>query len=233
MIFSEMHRFAETFLAAVMERNYSRARQIIGEDALLTYEGKPYRGAAIAEWMANFIPGRSLLLQLAALATYGGHGWGQVMVAVLPQADGTHGASFRLDYSFVFDERCMGAISFGPAVDMRFPAVILAFIRALNDADLAGMLATFADDAVVNDQLCEHWGIGAIEAWIRQDILADQLAMAVVKMVMHYGNVIVTAHVDGMYDKRGLPDPLVLSFYFSEANEKIVQLIILRNNVNL
>jgi hypothetical protein len=31
------------------------------------------------------------------------------------------------------------------------------------------------------------------------------------------------------YDKRGLPDPLVLAFYFSAHEDKIVQLIILRN----
>jgi hypothetical protein len=35
--------------------------------------------------------------------------------------------------------------------------------------------------------------------------------------------------VDGDYDKRGLPDPLVLAFYFSVHREKVVQLIILRN----
>jgi hypothetical protein len=35
--------------------------------------------------------------------------------------------------------------------------------------------------------------------------------------------------VDGLFDKRGLPNPLVLVFYFSSGGDKIVQLIILRN----
>jgi len=35
--------------------------------------------------------------------------------------------------------------------------------------------------------------------------------------------------VDSDYDKCGLPDPLVLTFYFSAYQDKIVQLIILRN----
>jgi hypothetical protein len=35
--------------------------------------------------------------------------------------------------------------------------------------------------------------------------------------------------VDGDYDKRGLPDPLLLVFYFSIHLERLVQLIILRN----
>ena len=48
-------------------------------------------------------------------------------------------------------------------------------------------------------------------------------------MINHYGNFIATANVDGNYDKRGLPDPLVLAFYFGVQSDLIVQLIILRN----
>jgi hypothetical protein len=55
------------------------------------------------------------------------------------------------------------------------------------------------------------------------------LTLKVVKNVQHYGHSIVTAHVGGLFDKRGLPDPLVLAFYFSSYDNKIVQLIILRN----
>ena len=53
--------------------------------------------------------------------------------------------------------------------------------------------------------------------------------MNVTKVINHHGNFIVTADVDGSYDKRGLPDPLVLAFYFSAQSDLIVQLIILRN----
>jgi PAS domain S-box-containing protein len=35
------------------------------------------------------------------------------------------------------------------------------------------------------------------------------------KVVKHYGNHIVEANVDGSFDKRGLPSPLVLAFYFT------------------
>ena len=42
-------------------------------------------------------------------------------------------------------------------------------------------------------------------------------------------HVIVSANIDGSFDKRGLPDPLQLDFYFSARDDKIVQLIILRN----
>jgi hypothetical protein len=51
----------------------------------------------------------------------------------------------------------------------------------------------------------------------------------VTKVIHHYDNFIVTANVDGNYDKRGLPDPLVLAFYFTAQSDLIVQLIILHN----
>jgi hypothetical protein len=90
-------------------------------------------------------------------------------------------------------------------------------------------MATFADDAIVNDQLCEYWDKSAIREWAERDVIGLHVTMHVVKVVEHYGHAVVTANVDGDYDKRGLPDPLVLTFYFSAHRDKIVQLIILRN----
>ena len=109
------------------------------------------------------------------------------------------------------------------------PPSVAAYIRATNLCDLDALLATFVDDALVNDQLTDYWGKEAIAAWAARDIIGERLTLKVVKTVQHYGNSIVTAHVDGLFDKRGLPDPLVLAFYFSSYDNKIVQLIILRN----
>ena len=110
---------------------------------------------------------------------------------------------------------------------------VAAYIRAANLCDLDALLATFVDDALVNDQLTDYWGKEAIAAWAARDIIGERLTLKVVKTVQHYGNSIVTAHVDGMFDKRGLPDPLVLVFYFSSYDNKIVQLIILRNQAGI
>jgi hypothetical protein len=57
--------------------------------------------------------------------------------------------------------------------------------------------------------------------------------MDVTKVVEHHGNFIVMANVDGNYDKRGLPEPLVLAFYFTPRGDQIVQLIILRNRYDI
>ena len=119
-----------------------------------------------------------------------------------------------------------------PAKDARItelPSPVAAYIRATNLGDLDALIATFVDDALVNDQLSDYWGKEAIAAWAARDIIGERMTLEVVKTVQHYGHSIVTAHVDGLFDKRGLPDPLVLAFYFSSYDEKIVQLIILRN----
>jgi hypothetical protein len=88
-------------------------------------------------------------------------------------------------------------------------------------------LATFVDDALVNDQQCEHWGKQAIREWAAREIIGAEMAMYVVDVVEHYGHVIVTANINGNFDCRGLPDPLSFVFYFSAPGDRIVQLIIL------
>jgi len=109
------------------------------------------------------------------------------------------------------------------------PPPVAACIQATNRRDLDALLATFADDALVNDELTDYWGKDAIAVWAARDIIGERLTLEVVKTVDHHGHSIVTAHVDGLFDKRGLPDPLVLAFYFSSCGDRIVQLIILRN----
>ena len=107
--------------------------------------------------------------------------------------------------------------------------LVAAFVEATNSFDLEGLLATFAEDALVNDQLRDYWGKPAIREWAQRDIINVRLTMNVTQVINHYGNFIVTANVDGNYDKRGLPDPLVHAFYLMAQSDLIVQLIILRN----
>jgi hypothetical protein len=109
------------------------------------------------------------------------------------------------------------------------PPLVAAFVEAINSFDLERLMVTFADDALVNDQLRDYWGKTAIRDWAERDIIGERLTIAVTKVVKHYDNFIATADIDGNFDKRGLPDPLVLAFYFTPHNDLIIQLIILRN----
>ena len=116
-----------------------------------------------------------------------------------------------------------------PKVPVALPTLVAAYVEATNNFDLDRLMSTFAEDALVNDQLRDYWGKPAIREWAKRDIIGERLTMNVTKVIHHYDNFIVTANVDGNYDKRGLPDPLVLAFYFTAQSDLIVQLIILRN----
>jgi ketosteroid isomerase-like protein len=109
------------------------------------------------------------------------------------------------------------------------PPLVAAFVEATNSFDVERLMVTFADDALVNDQLRDYWGKAAIRRWAERDVIGEKLTIAVTKVVEHYDNFIVTADIDGNFDKRGLPDPLVLAFYFTSHDDLIIQLIILRN----
>ena len=109
------------------------------------------------------------------------------------------------------------------------PPAIAAYVKASNDADGPAFLATFTDDALVNDIQREFWGGVAIGKWAEREIFGAHVTMEVMRANDHYGDVIVNAKLDGTYDKTGLPDPLILTFYFTVREDKITMLIIMRN----
>ena len=109
------------------------------------------------------------------------------------------------------------------------PSPVRSYVEAANRFDLDGLVATFADEALVNDQQREYGGRTAIRGWAAREIIADRVTMAVTGNSVRDGNVVVTANVDGDYDKTGLPDPLVLTSYFTVRGDRIGQLLILHN----
>ena len=111
----------------------------------------------------------------------------------------------------------------------KLPQPVAAYIQATNDHDSAAFLASFTQDALVNDIQREFWGKAAIGKWAEREIFGAKVTMEVVRTVDHYGDLIVTAKLDGDYDKTGLPDPLLLTFYFTLRGDKITKLIILHN----
>ena len=82
------------------------------------------------------------------------------------------------------------------------PPLVSAYVEATNSFDLDRMMATFAEGALVNDQLRDYWGKPAIRQWAEHDIVGEKLKMDVSKVINHYENFVVTANVDGNYDKQ-------------------------------
>jgi hypothetical protein len=107
--------------------------------------------------------------------------------------------------------------------------VVAEHVAAVNAFDTDAIVATFAGDAYVNDVHREMAGIDAIRRWVAKEIVGDKVTMDVQEVVDHHGDIIVRAAYDGEYDKTHLPDPLILSNYFSIRDGKIISLVVIHN----
>lgn len=109
------------------------------------------------------------------------------------------------------------------------PGCVSDYIAATNAFDIEAVMATFAADALVNDHRNEFVGRDAIRDWAEREIIGDRVTMQVAGATRRGSAVAVNAKIDGNFDKSGLPDPLVLAFYFSMSDDRIVQLVIVHN----
>jgi ketosteroid isomerase-like protein len=64
------------------------------------------------------------------------------------------------------------------------PRLVETYVAATNAFDLDRLLATFADDALVNDQLRDYWGKAAIREWAERDIIGERLTMNVLRHIL-------------------------------------------------
>ena len=90
-------------------------------------------------------------------------------------------------------------------------------------------MATFADDAYVNDARREFTGRDAIRRWVDREMVGDKITIEVREVLDHYGDTIVRGAYEGTFDRTNLPDEIVLSNYFSVRDGKIVSLVVIRN----
>jgi hypothetical protein len=109
--------------------------------------------------------------------------------------------------------------------------VVAEHINAVNAQDTDAIMATFTDDAYVNDARREFAGADAIRRWVEREMTGDKVSIQVREVLDHYGDTIVRGAYDGTYDKTNLPDELVLTNYFSVRDGKIVSLVVIFNQV--
>jgi hypothetical protein len=117
----------------------------------------------------------------------------------------------------------MTAISTGPE------GVVAGYIAAVNAHDEDAIMATFADDALVNDARREFWGAAAIRRWVAKEITGDHVTVDVTEAFEHHGVTVVRGRYDGTFDKTNLPDELILTSYFTVRDGKIASLIVIFN----
>jgi hypothetical protein len=107
--------------------------------------------------------------------------------------------------------------------------IVAEHVAAVNAFDEDAIVATFADDALVNDAHREFWGADAIRRWVAKEMVGDNVTLEVIEVFEHYRETIVRGRYDGTFDKTNLPDELILTNYFTVRDSKIVGLIVIRN----
>jgi hypothetical protein len=115
------------------------------------------------------------------------------------------------------------------ATATKLTGVVAEHIRAVNAFDTDAIVATFADDAYVNDNRREIHGTDAIRRWVTKEMAGDNVTIEPVEVLDNYGDIIVRGRYDGSYDKTNLPGELIMSNYFSVRDGKIVSLAVIRN----
>lgn len=228
MVLSNIPHAISNFFAGVQDADLAALSRSIVDDTVLIDRGTDYRGIGeLGRWLTDLTNRGKVDIHPINVARLSG----TVIVTALvgPIARPGSGPADQLDWHFTIRGDKVAAISILQTLWPDMPKAVIAFIRATNAFDLSGVLNALADDALVNDQFKSYWGKSAIREWALRDVVGDRLTMYVSSATKHYKCTIVTANVDGEYEKSGLPDPLVLEFFFEVLSDKIIRLIILRH----
>jgi len=98
------------------------------------------------------------------------------------------------------------------------------YVRMINGKDPAGLIALFAEDAVVDDAGRIIRGREAIRAWAASDIFAANVTFDALDASGDENDATIRAKVDGTFDRTGLPDPLIMTFHFIALDQRIDKL---------
>jgi hypothetical protein len=107
--------------------------------------------------------------------------------------------------------------------------VVAEHIAAVNAQDTDAIMATFAEDAYVNDARREFIGVDAVRRWVAREMVGDKVTIDVREVVDHHGDTIVRGAYDGTFDRTNLPGEIILSNYFSVRDGTIVSLVVIKN----
>jgi predicted phosphodiesterase len=107
--------------------------------------------------------------------------------------------------------------------------VIADHLAAVNAFDTDAIVATFAADALVNDNHREFWGRDQIRDWVAREMVGDHVTIEPLETIDHHEMTIVRGRFDGDYDKTNLPEELIMSTYFTVADGQITSMFVIRN----
>lgn len=108
---------------------------------------------------------------------------------------------------------------------VELPEPIETYFAAVNAGrDAKAVVSTFEDGAVIKDAGREIRGTDAIERWVRHDIFDVHARLEIIRVTRDAGRTVVTTKIDGTFDKKGLPDPLIMDNVFELKGGKISSL---------
>jgi hypothetical protein len=163
------------FLRALEDRDDLALCETLAGDAALIEEGKHIPKEALHAWSESLFSD----VNFALYPTYATEIGLSTTLIVLRR-----GTEHRAKLALAFQQRWRFRISEDRIVTLTImpeplpalPAPVAAYIEATNAFDLRALLATFTDDAFVNDQLEDYWGKVAIAEWAARDIGASSSA---------------------------------------------------------
>lgn len=213
----------ETLLRAMMSGSADQVLTAFHPDAFVQVGGETYSAPRLRHWFDAFV-GRSPLD--VRIMSRGGSRPEPLLTVLIYRAGNIEGP---FTWSMQLSDERIRMLRMTESQHPDMPPVTKRFIDAVNHGNLLSLTQCFANDALVNDELVEHSGEERIRVWGEQHVINRKLALHPISCVTNRERAIVTAHLTGEFDARGLPDPLVLSLYFSLAGDKVSQLVILQN----
>ena len=95
------------------------------------------------------------------------------------------------------------------------------YMHAINSHDPDAFQTCFDSDAVVTDVGREIRGVAEIMTWAHREIFAAKVTLDLMGVREIGGQTVLTVEIDGMFDRTGLPDPLVVEHCFTVAGDRI------------
>ena len=109
----------------------------------------------------------------------------------------------------------------------KLPQPVQTYFRTTNEPDPAAFLTAFAEDAIALDEGHEYHGVSEIKEWSDRQHFGAQITLEPTNVAQNGDESVVTAKIDGNFDRTGLPDRVLLDFYFIVKDNKISKLTIL------
>lgn len=106
----------------------------------------------------------------------------------------------------------------------QLPGPAASYVRTTNGNDPAGLIALFAEDAIVDDAGRIIQGREAIRKWAASDLFTANVTLDPLGVSGNESDATITAKVDGTFDRAGLPDPLIMTFQILAIDGRITKL---------